>query len=52
MAKPIPARNDGVFGTLYSEHSDIRSVIAAYRELFDCGYRVAWAAWFEWAKGA
>lgn len=49
MAKPSPLRNDGIFGILYQQHSDVRAVVAAYRDLFECGYRQAWAAWFAWA---
>lgn len=51
MQQPSQPRTDGIFGTLYGEHRDVRAVVAAYRELFECGYRQAWAAWFEWAFG-
>lgn len=57
MKKDSELRTDGLFGALYratcgeSGRHDLRGVIAMYRDLEQCDYRTAWAAWFDWANG-
>ena len=54
MSQKLPARTDGLFGSLYQEKHEpqhMRWIIAQYQFLMKCDYRQAWRDWFDWAMG-